>query len=87
MVASVADRIAEIRRTRKRPGAVVKAWMRREPRWLAECIAEEWQRQSGEPVAPSIVPTAKPQPSDHWARGPDPEPQPDQHPRYWWQDD
>lgn len=74
MVASVKDRIETIRRTRKRPRAVVTNWMRREPHWLRECIAEEWQRQTGQPItdtkdAPSTVPTDQPQP------------------HYWWQDD
>ena len=83
MTRSVADKVADIIRTRKRPRAVVRNWIDRERRqgmgWLAECIEVEWLKQTQQqlvtspPVAPHRVePINKPEPAQK---------------AFWWQDD
>lgn len=50
MPRDIASIMADKRR-KQRPRQAVVNWMKREPRWYQEAIAEEWQRQTGESAA------------------------------------
>ena len=45
---NISKTIREIRKKRQRPRRAIIAWMRRNPMWYREAIAEEWEKQTGE---------------------------------------